>query len=444
MADGPALAEQAPGVAPLGAPPALAASAAEPPSAPAGVLERLATFEDIQVLPSDIRHSTRSKRPGGLMHGGPVWPAEARDGFVRFISRREPLDRLAPPVERCDEVIEEPCVWGGYLQNHFGHLVAEHCGRLLWSRHAWPDALVLFVHEPGATLDALPRFVTEVVGWFGVRPERMRLVGRPLLARRLHVAPQAEPFKTAAPTDAYLDLLDHHVGASGLSPRPSDLLFVTRAGMLSRAKGGHVGEAYLAGRLAALGATVIDPGSLPLREQLAHYAGARHIIFAEGSAIHGRQLLGRLNQDITVLCRRPGSRLAALNLRPRCRRLTFVEATRHMVAPVRRLGPPADSIAMSIYDLKRLLRGLAALGLDVMATWDQKAYLKACRDDLAAWQSALQDRPDVFDLPASLEALSAVTTQRPFSRRSDRGASAPKPADRSAGPSAPGPSALSP
>jgi hypothetical protein len=342
------------------------------------------------------------------MVGGPVWPEAARETFVRFESRRERIDQLLDPVERCEARIERPCVWGGYIQPHFGHMVAEHAGRLLWSSHARPDDLVELAAEPGATMATLPPFVAELLSWYGMDADRIHLLDRPTLARELRVAPQAEPFHGDPPGEDYLDLLDHHAERAGLRPTASEHLYVGRVGLPGRAKAGHVGEGYLAGVLARLGVRVLDPAALPLREQLAAYAGARHLIFAEGSAVHGRQLLGRADQTITVIVRRRRSRLAARNLGPRCTSLAYVEAARATVAPVLWYGARLSSLALAFYDVPALHRGLAARGLDVTSVWDDEAYQAACRADLEAWVEALAARPDLFDAAASRQALAAL------------------------------------
>ena len=94
---------------------------------------------------------------------------------------------------------------------------------------------------------------------------------------------------------------------------------VSRAGIAQRGGGGHAGESYLIGLLRSKGVTVLDPGQADLSVQMAAYAGAVRLIFAEGSALHGRQLLGRVAQDIDVLRRRPGKVMAQAQLQPRCR-----------------------------------------------------------------------------------------------------------------------------
>ncbi len=147
----------------------------------------------------------------------------------------------------------------------------------------------------------------------------------PVRVRQLYVATQAEQLPNVGPCDAYLDLLDGNWKSKQLRPIGARVVYVSRSSLTT--KGCHAGQAYLCSVLQQLGVSVIWPEAMPLKEQLQRYAGAEKLVFAEGSAIHGRQLLGRLDQDILVLNRRPRSRIGWASLMPRCRRLTYAEVS---------------------------------------------------------------------------------------------------------------------
>ena len=173
------------------------------------------------------------------------------------------------------------------------------------------------------------------------------------MVSELRCAPQAERLEMIGPSERYLALLDQTTRRNALVPKQSAVLYVTRSGLLRLGKGGHVGESYLVVVLQALGVEILDPGTATLTEQLASYAGARTLVFAEGSAMHGRQLLGRLPQDIVVLQRREEQKLARHNLTPRCRALRYVEASAVFAAPIgaegRRLNAEGISLMTSMY-----------------------------------------------------------------------------------------------
>jgi len=160
---------------------------------------------------------------------------------------------------------------------------------------------------------------------------------------------------------------------------------VTRAGLVARGQGGHAGEGYLAHVLAQAGVRVIDPGQMPLTEQMSAYAGAEVLVFSEGSALHGRCLLGWLPQDIHVLRRRSRRDTARVQLQARCRRLTYVEALSASLGAARRGMERRPHLTAALFDLDQVFRLFAALGIDLAPHWDNEAYLDAVRLDLAGW-----------------------------------------------------------
>ena len=166
---------------------------------------------------------------------------------------------------------------------------------------------------------------------------------------------------------------------------PNAVVFVARSGLVARGMGGHIGEGYLCRQLAALGVKVIDPASLPVRRQIEIYAGAKALVFAEGSAMLGRHVLGFLPQDIHVLRRRPNQDLCAPQLAPRCRRLCY-----HAVVG-RRLGTEMPSgvnfynRAVALYDLPALFAGFLELGIDLSQTWNTDDYRQDQSADARAW-----------------------------------------------------------
>ena len=93
---------------------------------------------------------------------------------------------------------------------------------------------------------------------------------------------QPENHGARSPPAWVLDLLDELPRLNGLRPTPTPLVYVTRQGQTALGNGGHAGEGALVRALERAGAVVIDPACLPLRAQLEAYAGARHLVFAEG------------------------------------------------------------------------------------------------------------------------------------------------------------------
>jgi len=160
---------------------------------------------------------------------------------------------------------------------------------------------------------------------------------------------------------------------------------------------------------------VIDPGRMPIRAQMQCYAQAEVLIFAEGSALHGRQLLGRLDQDIHVLRRRSGLDVSKAVLTPRCRSLHYHDVISCHLTTTGVFKGPAHStprelrhLYAAFYDLEPLFAAFADLGVPLAPHWDHAAWRQAVLDDALRWlvaQAAPVDQA-VLNLIRLLEQIS--------------------------------------
>jgi len=332
---------------------------------------------DVPVVPVTAVHQH-------VAEGGPIWADFDRQTSLRHCRNGLPVDRrphlAAEPQRRMGSA-----VWGGFLDRHFGHYMAEHFPRLPVALQNRPDDPYLFSVDPGVQRQDIPDWTWALLAWAGLGADRVQVVTDPVRVARLHAAPQAEMLPQNAPAPAYLDLLADLAQARNLTPIPADLVYVTRAGLPQVGGGGTAGEGHLVDCLTRLGVPVLDPGQSDLGHQMATYAGARHLVFAEGSALHGRQLLGRLPQRITVLRRRRGRAMARAMLTPRVEALTYREATATALVPHWRNGTPRPDPALSFYDLPALTAAFAALGVDLTTVWQPDGFRAALSRDLAGW-----------------------------------------------------------
>lgn len=346
-------------------------------------LPKMEVFENVPVVPP----------PGAvwlmnMVDGGPIWPDFENQKSARHNRGGIPVDIL--PEESSEERIDidEPCVWIGFAHWQFGHLVGEFLTRLPLSIRERPDDLYLFVAEPGKTAASLPRFFWDLIDWYGLRRDRVLIVTTPVTARELRVAPQGEHLPFCPPEPYYIELLEQISERNGLLPEKANLVYVTRAGMMSSGNGGHAGESYLVDRLKALGVSVMDPGSTKIRDQLAIYAGTDTLIFAEGSALHGRQILGRVDQKIIVLRRAPDFDVAKKQVGARCRDLKFVSVISTVVTPLRKNGREFKPRAFSVYDLDALFGAFLEHGVDLKPIWNQTDFARAQESDIRDWFEA--------------------------------------------------------
>lgn len=333
---------------------------------------------DVRVEPA---HAEQDKLPlGGICWEGQEDPPDA----AHHLRGRRPAD-LPFTVSDVDPArLTGRYVWGGYAVAHFGHFVAEQSTRLLKSGLYQPPLKLLVLLPPRATLDDVPRWQADVLRWHGFDRDRVVYVDKPVVVDELVVFPQEEHL-VVGPGEEYLDLLDWHTRPFRASRRMSSIpTYVSRAGVPGGALGG---EGYLETALRKLGVNVVRPESLSVEEQLALYAQSKTLIFAEGSAVHGRQLLGRLRQSLSILVRRKGSRFAGRMMSPRVSELDYLDG---IVCSVHfsydpRTGSPKRWESFPFSDGEQLVREFTRIGLDLAPVWDNAAFEKQVEADLIAW-----------------------------------------------------------
>lgn len=362
-------------------------------------------FADIPVVPA-----RRFVYRDLISDGGPVWPDFEATPSLRHQVHDRPVDRNALPGRLLGPRLEGPAIWGGRCFHHFGHLAAEHLNRLPGALYHAPRAPVLFTLQPGKLIRDVPGYVWDMAAWFGLSPDRIRFVTRPLVAGSLHVSPQTEHMSALPPPGWYLDLLDELARLNRLVPVPHPALYVHRVGQLAQGNGACAGEAALVAALQRAGVAVVDPGRESVARQMALYAGARVLIFAEGSAVHGRQLLGRVDQTILVLQRRPGSTMAHAQLAPRCRALDHAPVIGAFACPRSGAGGDMPVHGIAFYDLPALFGVFRAQGIDLEGHWDQADYRRCVRQDARDWARVILARPDL-DRAATRGAVAAAFDQ---------------------------------
>lgn len=363
-------------------------------------------YEDITVVPM----AEMFQGPRETTKGGPVWPdwdAQPRSRHYRDGLTADVRPEDAAPEATIDD--GRPYFWIGAIVDHFGHFLAEFATRILPTITACPEAVLVFtghVDYPFLKYERSPPFVKALLAWYDVPEERVLVVDRPTRFRKLSVVPEPEVLGEQFPGDpcpAYLAALDAWV-AHKLGPRERrGTVFVTRSGQAYR----FGGEGALDAAFRAWGAEVVRPETLSLPGQVAAYAGAETLVFSEGSAIHGLQLLGSLGRVI-ILARRPGMRIAEWKLRPRARSLAYVDASQSIVAGLF----PADNGMRGSIDLARsysvlnteaTLGGLAVQGMDLRPHWDEAAFRATEAADLDAFRDQMWT--SVRHNPASLRPL---------------------------------------
>lgn len=363
-------------------------------------------FDDVPILPYVDLLDVGKKRGGVAHRGGPLWPDWDRQTVARHCRRGKPVD-TPPDVLPPTDTFTEPVAWAGGIVGHFGHQIADFSARILPTLVTWPDAVLVFAVKPESGMpswETVPRFFQEIVAWFGLDPQRLRIVSRPTLASRLLVAPQGEQFGAlcgdVGPSAEYLDALDALVCRRLGKGDRRGAVYVSRAGQRVR----FAGETEIEKALSRAGVEVFRPETVPLREQLRRYAGAERLIFAEGSAVHGLQLLGRGLGDVTVLSRRPGSTIARASILARARSVDHLDCDVRSIVLLGPSGRPAIHGGVAVLDEDLLVERLGAIGLPMRSSWDSGAFREARERDVREWLS-LACRAPWFSIPGSAESI---------------------------------------
>jgi hypothetical protein len=335
-------------------------------------------FRDVVVTPYAGRPPYR--------RGGPHWPDWSQQTDARFNVRGAPHDWEPAPAEP-EAVLAGPLAWAGGITWHFGHQISNFSTRLMQSLNELPDVRFAFAAHANrqiTSIDDAPEFFPELLDWFGISSDRVEVIAEPTMVQHVVVAPQAEQVPRPGPEPWYLDLMDAHALSRLGEVERAGSLYVSRAGQWGR----FAGEAVLERFMEESGFRVLRPETIPLAEQLRAYAGAESLVFAEGSAMHGAQLMGRGLGDVTILTRRHGVKLAQAALKPRARSVQYVDAVRSLVQGRDLDGHLLPARGLSILDPERLCEALPLGG-----AWDAEEFDAAVEADVRGWLEIEQALP---------------------------------------------------
>ncbi|MCA2010093.1 glycosyltransferase family 61 protein [Cereibacter sphaeroides] len=317
---------------------------------------------------------------------GVLWPNFETAGIHRHYRNGTPICRQPDPQNIQPAIFRGEAVFLGANGSHFGHCCGEIAPRFLQSLNECPDIPFILTGSAGLEGDSKPTPVmSAVLGWFGIDQERVQIINTPTIFEKLHVATQAEHLNGPRPSEEYLDMLDALFESKGMSATENEYVYVSRA-KLSPGYGTHAGESYLCELLETLGVRVLYPERSSLVEQLMLYAGARRLIFAEGSALHGRQLLGRFPQSIDIIERRHKKMKFAINqITPRCESLNYIPAITRNLTYKTAFGEGPSFRAFSLYNVEVILDHFDSIGLKLSENWDEKAFAKAQDEAIIEW-----------------------------------------------------------
>ncbi|EAZ93329.1 hypothetical protein CY0110_16077 [Crocosphaera chwakensis CCY0110] len=321
----------------------------------------------------------------GLFHkGGPIWPDWSKQMEARQCNNGIPVDNIPSfPSYKIDSFIEEPLVWCGPIVDHFGHQIADFSTRLLHSKHILPKAKFVFSAKNPYYFDFFntPSFFREILNWYNISPNQVKIISQPCIAKELSVAPQSEQLNNLGPSQEYLDLLDCLVEKQLIKKPKQGTIYISRAGMNIR----FAGEVYLEQLLRKINVKIIRPETMNLKTQLSEYESSERLIFSEGSAIHGIQLLGRCINEVQVLNRRPKAKIAKNFIDVRADNLTYFDITKGILYKVNDKNNIIYNRGLSILDEDALLDYFSLVFPSLISIWNYEDYLEARDHDIMDW-----------------------------------------------------------
>ncbi|MBR0680550.1 glycosyltransferase family 61 protein [Roseomonas eburnea] len=278
---------------------------------------QVAIFRDIACKPFNDPYNT-------AIRGGPDFPSTAPD----FVFNRRGRDLYKPKESNRNDlalasasIAVKKAIYGGPLNHHFGHFMAESTHRLWYAISEDLESPVLFFAIRNHIRD-LQIWASEFFQLWGLR-NRIRIVTSPTLVNELIVP---EPGKILGEPNKpwYLSWLNEKcpVKISDRADLPSHLA-VTRGHMKT---GRFIGEQQVEGILSKNGYFIFRPEKHSIEDQIRHYTSAERIIFTEGSAFHALETIPRVKADICIISRRYfGHRLASHSLQEKCNSLTIFQ-----------------------------------------------------------------------------------------------------------------------
>jgi tetratricopeptide (TPR) repeat protein len=324
-----------------------------------------------------------------LFEGGPVITAPEL-APLRHKRAGRPADRFDAAAEY-GATLPGRWIYIGPKYHHFGHIMAEMVHRIIPSKQMFPVDQYLLVtgrEDVGSNgFDDLAEPFRQVLEFCEIRPANVRILHSNTIVETLMICEQGSCLE-GTPAAAYLDMLNAFstprlnglFGAAGGAGR----VYVSRSGVAHG--GSFLGERYLENLLACEGWEIFHPEDHPFARQMDVYRKAAALVFAEGSACHGTELLGRqaLN-DVYLLARRQIALGAYSNvLAPRARHFAAFWDTYFLGTAARQqsTGKLLNEFGMSLIDIERLAAFFRSHGLARLEGCSVAAYLDAAEEDL--------------------------------------------------------------
>lgn len=271
------------------------APALRPPNPHRGWSHDLLDLQNPVVVPPKV---------GGFVQKAGVLRADGRDCPRAALWRNHrPLTEPPGAPEGDVAELEGTWLWGGVLWAHFGHFLVESTSRLWALSQVENDVQgILFIPKRPRAGDTVHGYQGDYVALMGTDLP-IRVVTADTRVERLFVPGQGFGIgKIIAGTAPFREATRSRF-ARDVAPDGPDRLYISRS-RLGLNKGSLIGEARMEEYLAQQGYAIFHPQAHDLRTQIARYKAAKQVIAAEGSAIHLFAMVGRADQQMSIVVRR--------------------------------------------------------------------------------------------------------------------------------------------
>lgn len=212
-------------------------------------------------------------------------------------------NELTSPFSSQKSHVQGHFLYAGMLQNrHFGHFLIESLSRLWAIKHLKRvDGIVFILRSIEAPIASFVQALFELLLedipiYIAYEPTRFEILAVP----QQITSPHGVILNHSAFSSIFYNLREHVTVTSNKYP---EKIYVSRS-RLGVHEGRILGERHIEKTLSEHGYTIIHPQDLTVNEQLAFYANARQIIFADGSAIHLFVLVASAKQYVYIIWRR--------------------------------------------------------------------------------------------------------------------------------------------
>lgn len=334
-------------------------------------------------------------------NGGVVFddPNDKENIFLRHTRYWKPVDRTDYTLD-FSNFVAGSYIYGGPIYNHFGHFMSEMIHRITLARILNPGQKIVFVAPP-TTLSKIPdppKYIEAILNFIGVNRSDYIVVNVDSTIEELFVIESGSDLG-GGPKPYYADFLRDNYRIKDLDgfkyKYGGKKLFVSRSRL--NHGGGFLGEAYVEEWLGSAGFEAFFPENISFDEQVAAYSLSNEVVFSEGSACHGTELLGTSAMGKCSLLgrRRSHSDVFCRVLKPRSECFVYKHCGIEIGTIVHRIGSgaPLNEFAVSLYDPIYLSEIINSIGVDPRHKFDTSKYADYVRRDFKKYVDHHKSKP---------------------------------------------------